>query len=161
MHSDHDLEKEVRASLRDVQLQKPPQELLSTFEDQVWSRITNPRPALPVLFLAAPVMVLFVLLAGYGLWLLKQPALPLPETAQTTVIVSMPTAVSIPETAQTSVAALTHEMHPSAENEPSIPDDILDSRIRDLLVLEWLGEADGLLEDFNQMPVETAVARTI
>jgi len=24
-----------------------------------------------------------------------------------------------------------------------------------------LGEADGLLEDFNQMPVETAVARTI
>jgi len=163
MYSDHDLEKKVRSSLRGIQLQKPPRELLSTFEDQVWSRITNPRPALPGFFLAAPVIGLFVLLAGYGLWLLKQPSLPLPAPAQTRMVVSTPTPALIPESPKTSVLASTQEILPSAESEQGIPDSILDSRIRDLLVLEWLGEADGLLEDFNQMPgiAETALPKAI
>ena len=102
--------------------------------------------------------------SAFGLRMTKSkhkeaPLLPAPD--QTRMVVSTPTSVPVPASAKTSVLASAQEMLPSADSETGIPDAILDSRIRDLLVLEWLGEADGLLEDFNPVPIEAPIARTI
>ncbi|MBP9865983.1 MAG: hypothetical protein KBC91_06245 [Candidatus Omnitrophica bacterium] len=161
MHSDHDLEKEIRFILRGSRLQEPPKELLNNFEDQVWDQIIHPRPPLPGLTLAAPILLLVILIAGYAFWLLQPASLPITDSpkSQSAAVAPAPDQTTVSEKIQFDTAP--QQMLSSAESEPLITDEVLDSRIRDLLILEWLGETDGLLEDFNLMPAEAAITRTI
>jgi len=165
MHSDHDLEKEIRFILRGSRLQEPPKELLNNFEDQVWGRITDPRPQGSGLLSAAAILILLLLIASYAFWLLQPAPLSMPEskTPEEPRLVSAPS----PEIKKAVISDLSNvpaaKMLSDTEKEPGLSDDALDRHIKDLLILEWLGEADGLLEDFNQLPgaIEATVPKPL
>ncbi len=141
-----DDEKEIRFLLRGTQLKKPPVSVLQDYENQVWDRIKNPGVSYSAFPLAAAAFVLALALAGYGFWILNRPLSEAPPPSVLVQSADIPQAVgeNAPEAAE-------------------IPQAQLDTMARDLLILQWLGEDGGLLEDWDNLPllIETALPKAL
>jgi len=148
METMNDIEKEIRQALKGQHLPKPDKALMASFDEEVWEKIMNPPPTPMGLAFILPAAAI-VLLLSFGLWwgLTSKPHSQTESGNQAIEITPKPLTM-LP---QTEIAEVKGDIIPEASSSDlkTVSNDLVDERIRDLLILEWLGEADGLLEGFE------------
>lgn len=129
-------EKEIRKFFGGCRFKKPPQDLMKNYEEEVQRKIAQPPSVFGLQGVLAIALVVGVL-AVVGFFVV--PSLVKPKVP---VILSEPSPARI-------------ELPPSAASNKAIRQEELFERVaEDILILEILGEDEGLMEDFDSIETD-------
>ncbi len=136
-------EKEIAALMKNVRLKSVPPAFLENYEQEVWARIRRPAFPVGVAFVCAAALIGMAVL-GYGLW----QTININKSQH--ISLSSPNAFVGDLDSRQKHAGMTKEIHakpPQEEKKTEFSDQALDNLAREVLVLQWLGEDSGLLDD--------------
>ena len=153
--SNHHEDEEIRKLLKSFRASRPPEDLLKNYEQEVLRKVHaapgHGLPAAGAFALAAcglGLLALGIFLIGPRLQTVKPAAEQSSAEAPVRGDLSPQT---IPDTAP-SFEAIPKEMSPAAEAAELSEDD---AAARDLLILEMLGEDEGLVDGFDRMAADS------
>ena len=149
-------EKEIAQMLKQVRLKSAPDALLKNYEREVWTKIR--RPAFPALGIAAACAVFIG--AGILIFVLwqtiaqpKRSASPVPSLEAPVLIVAEPRVREYAPAAQPVEPVIPAQAQIQKAAAPEdISEESMDRLAREILVLQWLGEDSGLLDDWDDAP---------